>query len=31
LKAVAPAMLAEWAETKRAPQHAAWLHVPPAD
>ena len=23
---VAPAMLAEWAETKRAPKHAAWLH-----
>ena len=22
---VAPAMLQEWSETKRAPQHAAWL------
>ena len=31
LKAVAPAMLEEWAQTKRAPKHAAWLHVPPAD
>jgi catechol 2,3-dioxygenase-like lactoylglutathione lyase family enzyme len=31
LKAVAPAMLAEWAQTKRAPKHAAWMHVPPAD
>jgi catechol 2,3-dioxygenase-like lactoylglutathione lyase family enzyme len=29
LKAVAPAMLEEWAQTKRAPKHAAWLHVPP--
>ena len=26
LKAVAPAMLDEWDTTKRAPQHAAWLH-----
>ena len=26
LKAVAPAMLEEWDKTKRAPQHAAWLH-----
>jgi catechol 2,3-dioxygenase-like lactoylglutathione lyase family enzyme len=31
LKRVAPAMLEEWAQTKRAPKHAAWLHVPPAD
>ena len=23
---VAPAMLEEWSRTKRAPQHAAWLH-----
>ena len=23
---VAPAMLEEWADTKRAPRHAAWLH-----
>jgi glyoxylase I family protein len=23
---VAPAMLEEWSQTKRAPQHAAWLH-----
>ncbi|WP_439545818.1 VOC family protein [Sandarakinorhabdus sp.] len=29
LKRVAPAMLDEWAQTKRAPKHAAWLHVPP--
>ncbi|MEM8815441.1 MAG: VOC family protein [Pseudomonadota bacterium] len=26
LKRVAPAMLEEWSETKRAPRHAAWLH-----
>lgn len=26
LNAVAPAMLEEWSQTKRAPQHAAWLH-----
>jgi outer membrane lipase/esterase len=26
LKDVAPAMLEEWSQTKRAPQHAAWLH-----
>jgi len=26
LKDVAPAMLAEWSETKKAPRHAAWLH-----
>ena len=26
LKRVAPAMLAEWRETKKAPKHAAWLH-----
>ena len=26
LKRVAPAMLEEWARTKRAPKHAAWLH-----
>ncbi|WP_353217942.1 VOC family protein [Sandarakinorhabdus sp.] len=31
LRTVAPAMLAEWALTKRAPQHAAWLHQPPAE
>jgi glyoxylase I family protein len=31
LKAVAPLMLAEWAQTKKAPKHAAWLHQPPAD
>jgi len=34
LKRVAPAMLAEWDRTKRAPKHAAWLHdgsgFPPA-
>ncbi len=26
LERVAPDMLAEWSETKKAPQHAAWLH-----
>lgn len=26
LKRVAPLMLDEWARTKKAPQHAAWLH-----
>ncbi len=26
LREVAPAMLAEWSRTKRAPRHAAWLH-----
>ena len=26
LNEVAPAMLKEWSETKRAPAHAAWLH-----
>ncbi len=26
LKRVAPAMIAEWNQTKRAPKHAAWLH-----
>lgn len=26
LKRVAPAMLEEWSKTKKAPQHAAWLH-----
>jgi catechol 2,3-dioxygenase-like lactoylglutathione lyase family enzyme len=31
LKAVAPLMLAEWSQTKKAPKHAAWLHQPPQD
>jgi hypothetical protein len=26
LRAVAPDMLKEWSETKKAPRHAAWLH-----
>ncbi len=26
LKTVAPAMIEEWSQTKRAPKHAAWLH-----
>jgi len=26
LKSVAPDMLKEWSETKKAPRHAAWLH-----
>ncbi|MBU6165539.1 MAG: VOC family protein [Alphaproteobacteria bacterium] len=29
LREVAPLMLAEWSQTKKAPQHAAWLHQPP--
>lgn len=28
LHQVAPAMLEEWSQTRRAPQHAAWLHDP---
>lgn len=28
LKEVAPDMLEEWSRTKKAPQHAAWLHAP---
>ncbi len=31
LKEVAPAMLSEWRETRRAPTHAAWLHQPPIE
>jgi glyoxylase I family protein len=31
LRALAPVMLAEWAVTKRAPRHAAWLHEDPAE
>lgn len=32
LKRLAPAMLEEWARTRRAPRHAAWLHrEPPRD
>jgi catechol 2,3-dioxygenase-like lactoylglutathione lyase family enzyme len=31
LKTVAPLMLAEWSETKKAPKHAAWLHQPPVE
>lgn len=27
LKAVAPAMVEEWARTKKPPRHAAWLHA----
>jgi catechol 2,3-dioxygenase-like lactoylglutathione lyase family enzyme len=27
LRTVAPEMLSEWSRTKRAPQHAAWLHA----
>jgi len=29
LRALAPTMLREWAKTKRAPRHAAWLHKEP--
>ncbi|MFT6286059.1 MAG: glyoxylase I family protein [Halieaceae bacterium] len=31
LNEVAPAMLEEWNRTKRAPQHAAWLHAKELD
>ena len=31
LRALAPVMLNEWAATKRAPKHAAWLHEDPAE
>ena len=31
LKEVAPLMLEEWAATKKAPRHAAWLHEKIAD
>lgn len=31
LHRVAPDMLAEWSETKRAPKHAAWLHQEPSE
>jgi hypothetical protein len=30
LERVAPLMLAEWSQTKRAPRHADWLHKDPA-
>lgn len=30
LKRVAPLMLEEWSQTKRAPRHAEWLHKDPA-
>ena len=29
IRRVAPLMLEEWSRTKRAPQHAAWLHQEP--
>ena len=29
LERVAPLMLAEWDQTKKAPQHAQWLHIDP--
>jgi len=29
LKRVAPLMLHEWSDTKKAPRHADWLHVDP--
>jgi glyoxylase I family protein len=28
---VAPVMLEEWSQTKKAPRHADWLHVEPAE
>jgi catechol 2,3-dioxygenase-like lactoylglutathione lyase family enzyme len=31
LRALAPVMLNEWAATRRAPRHAAWLHEDPAE
>jgi hypothetical protein len=29
LKRVAPLMLQQWSETKKAPRHVDWLHVDP--
>lgn len=29
LKRLAPCMLEEWSETKKAPRHADWLHIDP--
>jgi len=29
LRRVAPLMLDEWSQTKKAPRHAEWLHTPP--
>lgn len=31
LRELAPTMLEEWSQTKRAPRHAAWLHEDPAE
>ena len=31
LRELAPAMLDEWSQTRRAPRHAAWLHEDPAE
>jgi glyoxylase I family protein len=31
LARVAPVMLEEWSQTKKAPRHADWLHVEPAE
>lgn len=31
LRALAPVMLNEWSETRRAPRHATWLHEDPAE
>jgi glyoxylase I family protein len=31
LRRVAPLMLEEWSETKKAPRHADWLHVEPVE
>ena len=31
LAELAPAMLEEWSQTRRAPRHAAWLHEDPAE
>jgi hypothetical protein len=31
LARVAPTMLEEWSQTKKAPRHADWLHVEPAE
>ena len=30
LRRVAPLMLEEWSQTKKAPKHADWLHIEPA-
>ena len=31
LRRVAPLMLEEWSQTKKAPRHADWLHIKPEE